>query len=142
MSAADQEQFTVMEATPDDGTAFLHESVLNGEDETTNHIEDTERQGVAEDGPKDAGGLGDEGRDDEDNIDENSRVEAAERKRKHISADLSDDELEKEVHNNQSPQPRQIRNLFFMTSISFRIIFGGVIVFVTTIPASTIITGL
>ncbi|CAI4055138.1 hypothetical protein SUVZ_16G4010 [Saccharomyces uvarum] len=105
MSAADQEQFTVMEATPDDGTAFLHESVLNGEDKTTNHIEDIGPQGVAEDGLKDAGHLGDEARDDEDNIDENSRVEAAERKRKHISADLSDDELEKQAHNNQSPQP-------------------------------------
>ncbi|CAI1781688.1 hypothetical protein SEUBUCD646_0P03960 [Saccharomyces eubayanus] len=105
MSAADQEQFTVMEATPDDGTAFLHESVLNGEDETTNHTDDSGRQGVTEDGPKDTGDLGEQGRDDEDNIEENSRVEAAERKRKHISADLSDDELEKEAHNNQSSQP-------------------------------------
>lgn len=38
-------------------------------------------------------------------IDENSNVEAAERKRKHISTDFSDDDLEKEEHNDQSLQP-------------------------------------
>lgn len=105
MSSADQEQPKVMEATPEERLTSLKESTVDtGNEDITQH-QVMEPQEDLEDASNSTKGSDDGGKDDEGIIDENSGVEAAERKRKHISTDLSDDDLEKEAHNEQSPQP-------------------------------------
>ncbi|CAI4054046.1 hypothetical protein SKDZ_16G3870 [Saccharomyces kudriavzevii ZP591] len=106
MTAADQEQLKVIEATPEDGLDSLQAPVVDAKDETPDQNQAAERQETPEVVSKGTEGLDAEVvGDDGSIIEDNSHVEAAERKRKHISTDLSDDDIEKELHNNQSPQP-------------------------------------
>ncbi|CAI4784291.1 CNT_collapsed_G0059080.mRNA.1.CDS.1 [Saccharomyces cerevisiae] len=105
MSTADQEQPKVVEATPEDGTASSQNSTINAENENTKQNQSMEPQETSEDASNDTKDPDNGEKNEEAAIDENSNVEAAERKRKHISTDFSDDDLEKEEHNDQSLQP-------------------------------------
>lgn len=105
MSTADQEQPKVVEATPEDGTASSQNSTINAENENTKQNQSMEHQETSENASNDTKDPDNGEKNEEAAIDENSNVEAAERKRKHISTDFSDDDLEKEEHNDQSLQP-------------------------------------
>ncbi|CAI4854909.1 AEL_collapsed_G0058210.mRNA.1.CDS.1 [Saccharomyces cerevisiae] len=105
MSTADQEQPKVVEATPEDGTASSQKSTINAENENTKQNQSMEPQETSENASNDTKDPDNGEKNEEAAIDENSNVEAAERKRKHISTDFSDDDLEKEEHNDQSLQP-------------------------------------
>ncbi|CAI4036987.1 hypothetical protein SMKI_16G2850 [Saccharomyces mikatae IFO 1815] len=105
MSAADQVQPKVVEATPEDGSASLQEPTMDEKNENQNENQVAESQEIPENYLNDTKGINDESKEEDGGIDENSGVEAAERKRKHISTDLSDEDLEKETHNDEIPQP-------------------------------------